>query len=235
MRFDFSQSFDRATIQSLILAQQYLGTGTATASALNVAEMLLSSPDTGYRGGKAVTILVTDGQSQETGQPLTQSIEGLHAVSEVFAIGLGHEVNIAEIEQIASTPTSTHIYRLDFHQLNTSFNVLESLAETAGCPRNSTTASTTITTTSTTTTTTTTTSTTTTTATSTTTSTPAPLCSNFTAIDFVLVLDSSGSIGLDNWDAILHFASSFVELVPVGTTSSQFVCSHRPLVFLLFF
>ncbi len=64
IRFDFSASYDKSQIQANILAVVYQGTGTATASALDLADSLLTSGDTGYRGGKAVVIVVTDGQSQ---------------------------------------------------------------------------------------------------------------------------------------------------------------------------
>ena len=49
-----------------------------------------------------------------------------------------------------------------------------------------------------------------------------PLCTDFEPIDFIFVLDSSSSLGLDNWDLVLRFAADFVAEIPsIGQNQSR--------------
>ena len=209
VRFDFSQSYDGPTIENAIITQTYMNGGTATASALSLADTLLSSSDSGYDGGKAVVIVVTDGVSQETGTVLTMAINNLQAAAEVFVVGVGSQVSVPELNQIASAPSSSHVFLLDFVQLNSSVDVLSQIAVSSACPPVSSTSTTTASTP------------TTTTSTFSSTSTIASICNNFEPIDFIFVLDSSASLGLDNWDLTLQFAVDFVNAIPVSATTSR--------------
>jgi Flp pilus assembly protein TadG len=155
----------------------------------------------------------------------------------VFAIGVGNDINVTEIQLIASAPNATHVFLTQFTGLLQS-QIAEIIAVESGCGAATTTTTTTtstFTTTSTVTTTTTTststltsTVTTTTTSTSTFTSTATAttttsLCANYAPIDFIFVLDSSGSLGADNWLLEKQFAAQIVGFLPVGEMQSRFV------------
>jgi hypothetical protein len=58
VRFNFTASYDKATIEAALLAAAYQATGTATGAALNLARTQLLTAAAGYRFGKTVVILV---------------------------------------------------------------------------------------------------------------------------------------------------------------------------------
>ena len=58
IRFNFTASYDKATIEAALLAAAYQATGTATGAALNLARTQLLTAAAGYRFGKTVVILV---------------------------------------------------------------------------------------------------------------------------------------------------------------------------------
>jgi hypothetical protein len=63
--FDFNASFVRNDIVTSILTEPYLGSGSATAAALELADDLLTSVSSGYRPQlPSVVVLITDGESQ---------------------------------------------------------------------------------------------------------------------------------------------------------------------------
>jgi hypothetical protein len=53
------------------------------------------------------------------------------------------------------------------------------------------------------------------------------LCDEFSIVDLVFVLDSSGSLGIENWNKIKRLASSVVEVLPISESTIRFV----PLLF----
>ena len=46
-------------------------------------------------------------------------------------------------------------------------------------------------------------------------------CNPFRPVDVVFILDSSGSLGLDNWNLILEFCASIVSVLPIGPSADQ--------------
>ena len=79
VRFDFSASFDKATIQQMLLNAAYQAAGTATGAALDLARtQLLATSARGHRlGVKTVVILVTDGNTQETSTVLVNAANAM--------------------------------------------------------------------------------------------------------------------------------------------------------------
>ena len=121
IRFDFSASFDKATIQQMLLNAAYQAAGTATGAALNLARtQLLANTARGHRlGVNTVVILVTDGQTQEKSMVLANAATAMKGVAnvEVFAVGVGNNINVGELNVIASDPISTHVFTVDFSSL----------------------------------------------------------------------------------------------------------------------
>ena len=112
VRFDFLASFDKNTVKSNILSAVYQATGTNTGRALDLARTALLTLSAGYRGGKAVVIVVTDGQTQETATVLSTAANSIQQVAEVFAVGVGQDVVLSELAVIASAPSSSHVYKI---------------------------------------------------------------------------------------------------------------------------
>jgi hypothetical protein len=42
-------------------------------------------------------------------------------------------------------------------------------------------------------------------------------------VDLIFVLDSSGSLGADNWQIVKQFAADIVSLLTIGTSETRFV------------
>jgi hypothetical protein len=49
-----------------------------------------------------------------------------------------------------------------------------------------------------------------------------PVCPDFGVTDLVFVLDSSGSLGVDNWSSMKDFVSAIVGKVPVSEFQTRF-------------
>src|SRR5689334_8677203 len=108
-RFTLSASHSIPVIQSNINAAAYLNSGTATGRALNTAVNRLFIPSAGYRGSKAIVILISDGQTQETADILSAAVTNIKSYAEVYSIGVGGDANEAELRTIASEPTTAHV------------------------------------------------------------------------------------------------------------------------------
>jgi hypothetical protein len=67
------------------------------------------------------------------------------------------------------------------------------------------------------------------TTTSTTTTTAAPADSQCTGVkyaDLVFVLDSSSSLGADNWDLVKQFAANVVSQLTISSTANRYTLRH---------
>ncbi|XP_022091513.1 sushi, von Willebrand factor type A, EGF and pentraxin domain-containing protein 1-like [Acanthaster planci] len=97
----------------------YRGGGRCTAYALRRAHSLLvaSRPST-----QKIVFLLIAGQSNDGGSPLTVAAE-LRNIATVFAIGLGDGINVDELNGIATSPSSDHVFLL------THLTDVETLAE----------------------------------------------------------------------------------------------------------
>eukprot|EP00041_Stephanoeca_diplocostata_P010015 m.158825 g.158825 ORF g.158825 m.158825 type:complete len:142 (+) comp17985_c0_seq1:1143-1568(+) len=68
------------------------------------------------QGVSRVLIVLTDGRSSSGYEPYTEAAL-LHAQGiNVFSIGVGQGVEVAELEAMASLPTETHLYMLNSFQ-----------------------------------------------------------------------------------------------------------------------
>jgi hypothetical protein len=76
----------------------------------------------GHRAGvPKIAIVVTDGQSNNKALTLAEAKKARDAGIKVLAIGVGHGVNVAELNGIASVPNSQYVYTAD------NFDALSSL------------------------------------------------------------------------------------------------------------
>ena len=102
IRFNFAASYDKTTIENMLLAANYQATGTATGAALDLARTQLLTVANGYRVGvKTAVILVTDGYTQETASVLATAANAMKGVAEVYAVGVGADINLDELNVIA--------------------------------------------------------------------------------------------------------------------------------------
>ena len=53
------------------------------------------------------------------------------------------------------------------------------------------------------------------------------ICESSQTLDVVFVLDSSSSLGLTHWNAVKNFTAGIVQLLPLSTSSIQFVFDLR--------
>ena len=132
VRFNFVASFDKSTIVASILASPYQASGTATGASLDLVRLSVLTTAAGYRGSNAVVIVVTDGQSQEASTVVATAAAQLQGMAEVFAVGVGAEVNIVELNTIASSPSSSHVSTISFLELSGTL-LSDALVRKVGC------------------------------------------------------------------------------------------------------
>jgi collagen type VI alpha len=192
IQFDLDASFDKQTIKNAILAAPFQNAGTATGRALNMARTDLLTSAAGFRGIRTVVIVVTDGNTQEPAFTLASAAASMQAVAEVFAVGAGADIDVSELNVIASDPKASHVFQTTFDGLATA-QITSALAGNVAC--NDVTTTTVVTTT---------------------------LCSSFDPLDLIFVLDSSGSLGEANWLIVQEFAASVVKVLPIGADSIRY-------------
>jgi collagen type VI alpha len=107
--FDLSAYTSSLTIRNAMAFSRAEGT-TNTQSAIQVAAQQIFTPAGGARSGvKDVMIVVTDGLSNVQPQnTIPQATLAKQAGIEIYSIGIGPDVNPAEIDGMASTPTQGH-------------------------------------------------------------------------------------------------------------------------------
>ena len=103
VRFNLAASFDKSTIQSMILSAAYQGGGTGTGHGLNLAYNAVLTAAGGYRGGKAAVIVITNEPAQESAAYLAQAAANIQSVATVYAIGIDSDISIAELEIISGS------------------------------------------------------------------------------------------------------------------------------------
>ncbi len=177
------------------MAAVYQGRGTATGRALDVVRTSVLTAAGGYRGGKAVVVVITDGQTQETADVLQTAAEQLQSNSfvSVFTLGIGGEANQTELAIIASQPLTNFVYLVaDFDELSTHNFVLGVYSESF-CLAPQTTTSTA------------------TTQTNPITTQGISTRSACEPADVVFVLDSSASVGAAGWELVKASVSNVLE------------------------
>ena len=120
IHFNLFQHTDRATLLPALAGLPYdlstISQGTNTAGALNL--LLDSAQDgrLGLRMGRPhVAILLTDGRATGPESVLSDAINRLHAADlfQVYAIGIGTNADINELNAIASDPSLVYLESFD--------------------------------------------------------------------------------------------------------------------------
>ena len=129
-RFNFAAHTSSASLQSAIMSAAYQNAGTVTGAALDFVRTSVLVPAAGYRGGHAAVLVVTDGNSQDSVQP---AADMLKAVAAVHAVGVGQEISVSQLNDIASTPASEHVYLSEIGTLATDLALVLNLTKAVGC------------------------------------------------------------------------------------------------------
>lgn len=106
-RLDQSLTFDHEQTRDEI-AQLQSGGSTATGDAIDVSHDDLEV--NGRVGVDPIMIVLTDGKTNEGSDPVAQAQEAKDAGIEIFAIGIGSDVNEGDLKEIASDPTKDHYF-----------------------------------------------------------------------------------------------------------------------------
>lgn len=87
------------------------GGETNTRAALNLLHTAVFTASRGDRlGVPNRAVVITDGQSNvQQDRTLTEAAEARRSGVELFVVGVGEDVNVAELHGIASTPGSEHV------------------------------------------------------------------------------------------------------------------------------
>lgn len=93
----------------------YLKGGTLTGKALTYAKAELFDK-TGRQGVPKVLIVMTDGKSTDNVVPPATQLSNANIT--VFAIGIGRNYDIEQLQQIASKPEIKYALTSDFNRLN---------------------------------------------------------------------------------------------------------------------
>lgn len=111
-QFYFNTHHTRNQVIRAIQSTNYLGTGTNTSAALRFATEESFKPEHGARvNASKIAIVITDGHSLEQAATANQASE-LQKVAEVFAIGIGPDVDQRELESIATGHGHSHIVQV---------------------------------------------------------------------------------------------------------------------------
>lgn len=174
-----NSAYDLPAIQLAIQTAPYLAGSTAIGRALDAVRTSVLVPAAGHRvGTQTVVFVLTDGRTQETQAVLTASAAALKSVPDVtvFAAGIG-DVDAHELSIIASSPASQHEVFFDSFAALLQDQLAEDVANLLVCP-------------------------------DTVVFVEDPYnCTNTTRpVDLVFVFDSSGSLGVENWQLLKDFA-----------------------------
>lgn len=109
-RLDQSLTADHAQTRNDI-AQLDADGSTATGDAIDVSHTDLQQ--NGRAGADPIMIVLTDGHTNTGSDPVVQAQEAKEDGVEVFAVGLGPDVNEDALKQIASQPNASHYFNPD--------------------------------------------------------------------------------------------------------------------------
>ena len=115
--FYFNTYHSRHDVIRAIQRVNYLGTGTNTSVALNYARLEMFLPFRGARANASkIAIVITDGHSIDQTSTSKEAAE-LQKIAEVFAIGVGPDVDQNELKAIASGSGGSHIVQVNSFDL----------------------------------------------------------------------------------------------------------------------
>ncbi|KAJ7336037.1 hypothetical protein OS493_013412 [Desmophyllum pertusum] len=121
LEFNLKAYYTKTSIKNAVGNIKYRAGWTYTADALDFVRTNIFTTSQGMRpdqGIPKVTVLLTDGYSN--GRGVSGPAKQLRKLGvNIFSIGVGHYVNPAELNDIASDPDSTHVFRMNsFNDLN---------------------------------------------------------------------------------------------------------------------
>eukprot|EP00039_Didymoeca_costata_P024589 m.10768 g.10768 ORF g.10768 m.10768 type:complete len:403 (+) comp4316_c0_seq1:85-1293(+) len=108
---------DKSTLQGCVSKISQMKTGTNTAAGINAAASMLQS---GPSADHNLIILITDGKSNEGSDPATAARNAeSSAKAEVYGIGVGSDIDAAQLKSIVTQPASTHYFTVsNYDELN---------------------------------------------------------------------------------------------------------------------
>lgn len=118
-------SLTKSKLMSKIRNVEHIGGGTNTAEALRMVRQDGFRKDSERPGVAKIAIVLTDGLS--INEDLTKREAKLTQLAgiKVFAIGIGHGIDLLEIKNIASNPDDDYVFQVDdFNSLETIKDVL---------------------------------------------------------------------------------------------------------------
>lgn len=115
-QLEYGLSDNRVSLDSALVNMRQIGTTTATADAINAAQRELTNNQ--RPNVKDFIIVLTDGVSNNRSATISAADNARTAGSELFAIGVGTQVNFAELQGIANDPDSQYLFQVtDFASL----------------------------------------------------------------------------------------------------------------------
>ncbi len=104
-------SEDAAAINSAINSMPYFGNRTDTAGGLEKAQAELAAH--GRPGLPHIIVLLTDGRANDGAAAESMAANAKASATEIFAIGATDDVNVGELQRIASAPANTHVFMVN--------------------------------------------------------------------------------------------------------------------------
>lgn len=126
-KFDLNDIFDKdELLKSIESIQHGRGRTTNTGDAINYALDKMFTPAAGAREGVTrVVIVITDGRSQRTYETKHAARRLHEAKINTFSVGVGRNLDLIELQDIASDPDSDFLFMVDdFNALTTITNKL---------------------------------------------------------------------------------------------------------------
>jgi len=114
IKFYLNTHTEKEDILRAITEFEYEGVGTQTGKALIQTTANMFRSETGHRDGvPSVTILITDGRSQD---PVIQAAQHLQKQSRVMAVGIGSNADIQELQTIATGEGMDNVFMVSNYE-----------------------------------------------------------------------------------------------------------------------
>lgn len=123
VNFDFKSHYDQASLEGAIDSVTYTGTEPHTGFALNMA-MTKLFPNSNRLSVRHLLVLITGSNSMDDVGPAAEELKASGV--EVFCIGVGGRFEQAQLDTIASSPSSVHVMTAQFDTLGSLVQTLAS-------------------------------------------------------------------------------------------------------------
>ena len=112
-KIHLNQYYDKASLMKAISEIERISGGTNTNDALLRARTISLLPEHGKRSNVPnIVIVITDGNSHDSKSTAKQADELRKTGAVIFSIGIGPNVNINELKNIATGPGTSHIFQV---------------------------------------------------------------------------------------------------------------------------